>query len=99
MMRLQSASEVFSTGANTATPALLTSASSRPKRLDDEVIARPNGVGTETSQVSASISSDYRRCRHRARLQRALDVEQRDAPAIGEKALCRRQPRRRAGRR
>src|SRR6185437_932880 len=56
-IRLQSASEVSSKGANTATPALLTSASSRPKRSATRAIALVTAVASQTSQLSASASS------------------------------------------
>src|ERR1700737_1727690 len=55
MIRLQSASLVSSTGANTATPALLTRASSRPNRSITAAIAAATAAASETSQVIASV--------------------------------------------
>src|ERR1700761_5793245 len=60
-IRFQSASEVSSSGANTATPALLTSASSRPKRAEICANAAATAFASETSQCSASVSSGLAR--------------------------------------
>src|SRR6266851_2518052 len=53
--RFQSSSDVSSSGANTATPALLTSASSRPKRRSISAIALATALASETSQCSPSV--------------------------------------------
>src|SRR4051794_39740759 len=53
---LQSSSEVSSSGANTAIPALLTSASSRPNRVPTFAIASVTALASETSQCSPSVS-------------------------------------------
>jgi hypothetical protein len=55
--RLQSSSEVSSSGANTAIPALLTNASRRPKRRFTPAIAAATAAASETSQCSASVAS------------------------------------------
>jgi hypothetical protein len=55
--RRQSASDVSISGANTAMPALLTSASSRPNCRSSAVIAVATAALSETSQVSASVAS------------------------------------------
>ena len=91
-MRLQSASLVSSIGANTATPALLTSASSRPKRRPTASIAAVTaaGIGDVASQRQRVVGVGE--CRNRVAQQFALDVEQRHLPALGEKAFCRRKP-------
>ena len=47
---------------------------------------------SETSQASASVSFGLGQRRDRALQQFALDIEQRDAPAIGEKAFRHRKP-------
>jgi len=52
--RFQSSSEVSSSGANTAMPALLTSASSRPKRRSISAIALRTAPASETSQCNPS---------------------------------------------
>ncbi len=56
-MRLQSSSEVSSKGANTAMPALLISASSRPKRALTAAMAFATALASETSQCSSSVLS------------------------------------------
>src|SRR6185295_12449582 len=56
-MRLQSSSEVSRIGANTATPALLISASSRPKRALTDATAFATALASETSQCSSSVWS------------------------------------------
>jgi hypothetical protein len=48
--RFQSSSDVCISGANTATPALLTSASSLPKRLATVSIATVTALASDTSQ-------------------------------------------------
>jgi len=72
-------------------PALLTSASSWPKVCSTLAIAAPTAPASETSQASASVSSPVD-LGHRAQEQLALDVEQRHAPALGQKFLGRRKP-------
>jgi len=57
MTRFHSASVVSSSGLNTAVPALLTSASSRPKRAVSAAKAASTALGSETSQGSASVAS------------------------------------------
>ena len=60
-MRLQSSSEVSSIGLKTAMPALLTSASIRPKRAVHHASAVRDGLASETSQCSASVLSGFAR--------------------------------------
>ncbi|MET4481924.1 hypothetical protein ABIB66_006485 [Bradyrhizobium sp. F1.13.3] len=55
--RRQSVSDVSISGANTAMPALLTSASSRPNRRSSIAIAAATAAASETSQVNASVVS------------------------------------------
>ena len=90
--RFQSSSEVSSSGANTATPALLTSASSRPKRMLTADYRGRHRRASATSQCSASVWSGVVQRRHRAAQQFALDIEQRHAPAFGEKFFRNRKP-------
>ena len=91
-MRLQSSSEVSSNGANTAMPALLTSASSRPKRALTDAMAFATAFASETSQCSSSVLSGSAQRSDRAAQQFALDVEQRHRPALGEKPFGGRKP-------
>ena len=88
--RCHSSSVVSSSGLNTAVPALLTSASSRPKRAvsASKACAERPGIGDVAGQRQ-------RRARARpmsamtALLQvRGVDVEQRDLPALLQEELC-----------
>ena len=85
--RLQSASDVSINGANTATPALLISASSRPKRRSISANAAATALASETSQVRASVASGSGERRHAFLKRFAENIEQRHAPAVGEKTF------------
>ncbi|MGY4285317.1 hypothetical protein ACVWXO_004537 [Bradyrhizobium sp. LM2.7] len=90
--RRQSASCVSISGANTAIPALLTSASSRPNRRSIVLIA-----GADRGHVRDVASQRQRRLAlvdlgDRAAEQFALDIEQRHPPALGQKFFRGRKP-------
>ena len=90
--RFQSSSDVSSSGANTAIPALLTSASSRPNRAPTLATASATAPASETSQGSAIVESGFARSATAPCSKVALDVEQRHAPALGEKPFGHREP-------
>ena len=73
-------------------PALLTSASSRPKRRSTVAIAAATAVGIGDVAMQRQRIVGVGQRRDRAVQQFALDVEQRHAPALGEKPFCRRKP-------
>jgi hypothetical protein len=78
-IRFQSASDVSSSGANTATPALLTNASSRPKRWLTLAIAAVTASASLTSQCSASVLSG---------LASAATAPCSNSPSISSSATC-----------
>ena len=70
-----------------AMPALLTSASSRPKRSATLSSAAATPAGSDTSQVMAMVVSGLPSAAKVRCEVLAVDIEQRHPPAVGEEAL------------